>query len=242
MSRVLTRFQASPRQRYPPDGGGLHQMSFIATHVVPDSGLNAWERPDPTLHPVAPLDPRLPVIVFERTGDWAHIRCSNGWEAWTDGRALDEAVASAPGKLATPDDTALLQTDARTDAGSHDRRKVGDVVKRGEVTVLYAWTPLDQAAKVFDHLGARVLPIWNGEGVIGMLPRERLTDELARTAHASQTVADLACATHFCFDDDNLEAVLEVMRQKNFTDIVVLDRANAMVGMLSSDGHPPAMR
>ena len=64
--------------------------AFVPTHVVPDGGLSAWDRPDAQAPPGPPLGGRLPVMVFERSGDWAHIRCSNGWEAWTDGRALVE--------------------------------------------------------------------------------------------------------------------------------------------------------
>ena len=37
---------------------------------------------------VATLDPDLDVEVLEWSGDWARVRCSNGWEAWIDGRPL----------------------------------------------------------------------------------------------------------------------------------------------------------
>lgn len=68
-----------PVPEYVPD--------FRPTHVVPRSGLSAWEGPDPGL-PTAPLDAFLPVRLMERTGDWGRVLCSNGWTAWVDARLL----------------------------------------------------------------------------------------------------------------------------------------------------------
>ncbi|MCF3137565.1 hypothetical protein [Streptomyces olivochromogenes] len=60
---------------------------FRPTHVVPPSGLPAWEAPDPA-RPTVPLDALLPVELLERLGEWGRIRCANGWSAWVDGRYL----------------------------------------------------------------------------------------------------------------------------------------------------------
>ena len=62
--------------------------SFQATHVVPAKGLPAWATPDPTHPAVATLDPGLGVQLMTWWGEWAHVRCSNGWEAWVNGRLL----------------------------------------------------------------------------------------------------------------------------------------------------------
>ncbi len=62
--------------------------TFPFTHAVPARGMPAWTNPDPTYPAVATLDPWLPVQVLEWWGEWAHIRCSNGWEAWVNGRLL----------------------------------------------------------------------------------------------------------------------------------------------------------
>jgi hypothetical protein len=61
---------------------------YEATHAVPATGLPAWPVPDGSGPPAATLDPGLDIQVFERRADWAHVRCSNGWEAWIDGRDL----------------------------------------------------------------------------------------------------------------------------------------------------------
>ncbi len=64
---------------------------YTQTHVVPTEGLPAWNQPDGSGPPAASLDPGLDVQVTESRGAWAHIRCSNGWEAWVDGRRLVES-------------------------------------------------------------------------------------------------------------------------------------------------------
>ena len=72
---------------------------YTQTHVVPTEGLPAWAGADGATPPAANLDPGLDVMVLERRGEWAQIRCSNGWVAWVDGRRL---VESAPGPAPTP--------------------------------------------------------------------------------------------------------------------------------------------
>ena len=62
--------------------------TYEATHRVPWTGMHAWSGPDLRLAVVAILDPDLDVGVLGWHGDWAHVRCSNGWEAWVDGRLL----------------------------------------------------------------------------------------------------------------------------------------------------------
>jgi len=72
---------------------------YSQTHVVPTEGLPAWSGPDGSVAPAANLDPGLDVMLIEEQGAWAHVRCSNGWEAWVDGRRL---VASAPAPVTAP--------------------------------------------------------------------------------------------------------------------------------------------
>lgn len=72
---------------------------YRQTHVVPNEGLPAWAGPDGSSAPAANLDRGLDVMVLAERGAWAHIRCSNGWEAWVDARRL---VVSAPGPATAP--------------------------------------------------------------------------------------------------------------------------------------------
>jgi hypothetical protein len=72
---------------------------YRQTHVVPTEGLPAWAGPDGSAAPAATLDSGLDVMLLEQRADWAHVRCSNGWEAWVDARRL---VASAPVPATAP--------------------------------------------------------------------------------------------------------------------------------------------
>jgi hypothetical protein len=76
------------------------RVSFTATHTVGGGGAATWAAADPTLPDGPRLDPWLAVMVVEYRGDWAHIRCENGWEAWTDGRSLIAAGGQASGYVA----------------------------------------------------------------------------------------------------------------------------------------------
>jgi hypothetical protein len=75
---------------------------YLQTHAVPSEGLPAWTGPDGSGPPAANLDPGLDVMVLESRGQWAHIRCSNGWEAWVDGRRLTVSQPSPAGVPAPP--------------------------------------------------------------------------------------------------------------------------------------------
>jgi hypothetical protein len=61
---------------------------FVATHVVPGSGLLAWVEPDPAAEPVATLAAGVELRVVGESGAWARVVAANGWEGWVDGRAL----------------------------------------------------------------------------------------------------------------------------------------------------------
>ena len=72
---------------------------YSPTHAVPAGGLPAWAGPDGSAAPAANLDPGLDVMLIESRGDWAYVRCSNGWEAWVDGRRL---IVAAPAPTTAP--------------------------------------------------------------------------------------------------------------------------------------------
>ena len=108
--------------------------AFTPTHIVPASGTRAWETPNGTGPPAATLDPYLEVQVVERRADWARIVCSNGWEAWVDGRRLlvaDGASPPPPGEPApaAPASTAAVSTGTATAASPAHRG--GTVAFRG---------------------------------------------------------------------------------------------------------------
>jgi hypothetical protein len=64
---------------------------FSVTHVAPPEGLQAWQAPDPSVQPVAQVQAGVHMQLLERRGAWAHVRFSNGWSGWVDGRRIVEA-------------------------------------------------------------------------------------------------------------------------------------------------------
>jgi SH3-like domain-containing protein len=78
----------------------LVPIPFRPTHAVREAGVDARLEPVASRLPDAQLAAGLPVEVLEDTSGWSHVRCSNGWEAWVDGRALVPArrnpVAAGP--------------------------------------------------------------------------------------------------------------------------------------------------
>ena len=76
-----------------PAAGAATARRYSPTHHVPAAGMPAWSRPDPSLTPDQQLAAGLDVMVTEQRPDgWAHIVCSNEWEAWVDGRILVAVV------------------------------------------------------------------------------------------------------------------------------------------------------
>ena len=65
---------------------------FTETHIVGTQGAPTWRHPEADAPRTQQLDPGLVVQVLTSRGDWWHVRCSNGWEAWTDGRCLTPAT------------------------------------------------------------------------------------------------------------------------------------------------------
>jgi len=75
----------------PPPSG------FVATHVVPQGGMPAWDVPDGSTPSSATLQSGTQLRVEERQGGWARVEGSNGWTGWVDaGRLVQVGATGAP--------------------------------------------------------------------------------------------------------------------------------------------------
>jgi len=72
---------------------------ITATHLVPDAGVDTWTDPDPEKQADNRIEGGQPVELLEETTGWAHVRCTNGWEAWVDASKLQ--ALSTPGFIPT---------------------------------------------------------------------------------------------------------------------------------------------
>ena len=85
-----TAAPAAPAAAPAPPRSTRSAPKWQATHVIPDGGLDTWEKPDPDAKPSDELEEGIEVQVVERLGDWARVVCDNGWAGWIDGRDLVE--------------------------------------------------------------------------------------------------------------------------------------------------------
>lgn len=86
-------------------------VPFAPTHQAPVAGLDTWDQPDATRPPGPRLAASLPVQHVETLGAWTKVVCSNGWQAWVDGRQLEPigTMPTAAGLGATPLDTSPIK-------------------------------------------------------------------------------------------------------------------------------------
>lgn len=94
---VAVNALAATRRRPAPVGSetaGAVDGGWRATHAVVAAGTAAHEEPDPS-SPSVPMDPGLEVVVVQRSGAWAQVRCSNGWTAWVAADDIEDVGARA---------------------------------------------------------------------------------------------------------------------------------------------------
>jgi uncharacterized protein YgiM (DUF1202 family) len=63
---------------------------WAATHSIPEGGLSAWVEPRADRQPILKVKGGTPVQVVDTAGAWSRICTEPGWEAWVDGRRLEE--------------------------------------------------------------------------------------------------------------------------------------------------------
>jgi hypothetical protein len=83
LSRVIAN-QADPGTFAP----SAERSTWRPTHTAPLGGLPGWPVPDSTQPSTAIVPGGAEVVLSEARGDWARIRCENGWAGWVDARAL----------------------------------------------------------------------------------------------------------------------------------------------------------
>jgi SH3-like domain-containing protein/DNA-binding transcriptional ArsR family regulator len=126
--------QASPSSAAPTRVTSTRKPGWRPTHLVPAGGMDAWATPDRAAVPVAHIDPRVELQLLERTGEWARIRCSDGWSAWVDGRVIEKQSAG-PAMSTVPG-----QSESFTEPGTHIGPAMPTVVTR------LPWNPTSSTA------------------------------------------------------------------------------------------------
>ena len=95
---------------------------------------------------------------------------------------------------------------------------------------------LQRAAKAMDELNVGALPVWDGQNLIGMVTDRDITirgvasgKQVDSTPVSEVMSTDVQC----CFEDDQINDVMEKMRDSQIRRIPVMDKQNRLIGMVS---------
>jgi protease PrsW len=63
-------------------------LNFMPGHVVPGSGVTAWDESEAARSAVARIAPGTRVQVVQQRGEWSQVMVPSGWTGWVEGRQL----------------------------------------------------------------------------------------------------------------------------------------------------------
>lgn len=113
--------------------------------------------------------------------------------------------------------------------------QISDIMTR-DVTCVAPNDSLQRAAQTMNQLNVGALPVWDGRQLIGMVTDRDITirgvasgRQVDSTSVSEVMSSDVQC----CFEDEQIEAVMEKMRGTQIRRVPVMDRQNRLVGMVS---------
>lgn len=113
--------------------------------------------------------------------------------------------------------------------------QVKDVMSR-DVEVVEPQTTLEEAAAKMDALNIGPLPVVEGERVVGMITDRDITVRATAAGRDPTTTTVEDAMTHevvACFDDQDVTEAARLMEEKQIRRLVVLDRNEKLVGIIS---------
>lgn len=114
-------------------------------------------------------------------------------------------------------------------------RRVSEAMTRG-VRTLAAQDAVADAAKAMADLDVGALPICDGQRLVGMLTDRDIVLRVvaAGLSPDSTQVSDVMTpGVNYCFDDQDLQEVMDQMGEGQIRRLPVVNRSNELVGMLS---------
>jgi CBS domain-containing protein len=113
--------------------------------------------------------------------------------------------------------------------------QISDIMTR-DVRCVAPNDPLQRAAKTMEELDVGALPVWDGQNLVGMVTDRDITirgvaggKPVDSTPVSEVMSADVQC----CFEDDQIDEVMEKMQGAQIRRVPVMDRQNRLVGMVS---------
>ena len=153
----------------------------------------------------------------------------------SDAEVIDALARATPptvlgGNARTPPDTDLTPQSSR-----RYPMKLADIMTR-DVTVVAPTDSVQRAAQIMDELNVGALPVCDGRRIIGMVTDRDLTVRIAAQGKSpDQARVEEAMSTNvrWCFEDEDVESVIEKMGDTQIRRLPVVDRDHNLVGIVS---------
>ncbi|WP_257457834.1 CBS domain-containing protein [Archangium lipolyticum] len=114
-------------------------------------------------------------------------------------------------------------------------RKIHEVMTR-DVEVINPNDTLRDAAEKMRSLNVGPLPVCDGQRILGMITDRDIVVRaiaLGRDPNTTQVADAMSPGIEYCFDDDDVDGVLERMRDKQIRRVIVVDRNKKLVGIVA---------
>lgn len=95
---------------------------------------------------------------------------------------------------------------------------------------------LQRAAQAMDELNVGALPVLDGQNLIGMVTDRDITVRgvASDMSAASTPVSEVMSGNvQYCFEDEQIDDVMDKMRDVQIRRVPVMDRNNRLIGMVS---------
>jgi CBS domain-containing protein len=127
--------------------------------------------------------------------------------------------------------------------------RISDVMTR-DVRVIQPDRTVRDAARLMDELNVGVLPVCDGRRLIGMITDRDITVRSTASGIApdQHTVREIMTDdVEWCFEDDDVDEIVEIMSAKQIRRVPVVDRSKRLVGIvalgdLAEDSEEQAQR
>jgi CBS domain-containing protein len=113
--------------------------------------------------------------------------------------------------------------------------QISDIMTR-EVRCVAPNDSLQRAAKIMGELDVGSLPVWDGQNLIGMVTDRDITIRgVAQGKQVDSAAVSEVMSTdvQWCFEDDQIDEVMEKMQDAQIRRVPVMDRQNRLIGMVS---------
>src|SRR5438046_4099256 len=105
-----------------------------------------------------------------------------------------------------------------------------------KVEVIHPDTPLQQAAATMKRLDVGMLPVCDGERLVGMLTDRDITVRATaegRDPNSTRVREVMSPDVVYCFEDQDVQDAARVMEDRQIRRLVVLNRDKRLVGIVS---------